>query len=229
MHYKILEKTENTLHVCMFDSFTFRDHDTFFEIVNAIKYGRYSTITLDLDDVDFIDSAALGMLVIMHDELKARYPSARAILLNAHWKVKDVLYAARFDTLYEFKDTRTPSDKEMTQKPTTTRKKSKTVSDKGKAQKSITTPKKSKTAPNKERTQKNTTARKKSKTTSDKTENIISGCYLICIYMVIGLFLTAWNPFVGVLFTAFPFIILFLYLMFFVIIELIKDLIEAIR
>ena len=49
-----------------------------------------------------MDSAALGMLVIAHDEAAAK--EVALSISGAKGKVKDVLFAARFDTLYDFED-----------------------------------------------------------------------------------------------------------------------------
>ena len=85
-------------------SFTFRDHDTFFEIVALIKSNDSSIkrIVFNMENCDFIDSAGLGMLVIAHDEATARH--IELVIKNAKGKTKEVLYAARFDTLYKFED-----------------------------------------------------------------------------------------------------------------------------
>lgn len=84
------------------DSFTFRDHDTFFEIVSLIKSGKVRKIVFDLSECDFIDSAALGMFVIAHDEASSQ--SVSLSIRGVKGKVKDVMYAARFDSLYVFED-----------------------------------------------------------------------------------------------------------------------------
>ena len=42
------------------------------------------------------------MLVIAHDEAVAK--KVNLVIKGVQGKVKDVLYAARFDTLYEFED-----------------------------------------------------------------------------------------------------------------------------
>lgn len=81
-------------------SFTFRDHDTFFEIISMIKNTDIEKIVFNLANCDFIDSAALGMFVIAHDEA-----SSKAIDLSikgVDGKVKEVMFAARFDSLYRF-------------------------------------------------------------------------------------------------------------------------------
>lgn len=101
MNYKTVA-LKNGKEVLISGSFTFRDHDTFFEIVAMIKTGYDKKVVLNMAECDFLDSAALGMLVIAHDEALAK--GVNLTLKGATGKVKDVLYAARFDTLYDFED-----------------------------------------------------------------------------------------------------------------------------
>ena len=88
--------------VILSDPFTFRDHKAFFEIVSMIKENNHKRIVFDLSDCDFIDSAALGMFVIAHDEASSQ--SVSLSIRGVKGKVKDVMYAARFDSLYVFED-----------------------------------------------------------------------------------------------------------------------------
>lgn len=81
-------------------SFTFRDHDTFFEIISMIKNQNIEKIVFNLTDCDFIDSAALGMFVIAHDEASSK--SIKLSIKGVQGKVKEVMFAARFDSLYTF-------------------------------------------------------------------------------------------------------------------------------
>ena len=101
MNYK-MTNLKNGKEVLISGSFTFRDHDTFFEIVSMIKTGYEKRVVLDMSECEFLDSAALGMLVIAHDEAVAK--KVNLVIKGVQGKVKDVLYAARFDTLYEFED-----------------------------------------------------------------------------------------------------------------------------
>ena len=98
MNYKTAA-LKNGKEVFLSGSFTFRDHDTFFEIVAMIKTGYEKKVVLNLAECDFLDSAALGMLVIAHDEAAAK--EVALSIAGAKGKVKDVLFAARFDTLYD--------------------------------------------------------------------------------------------------------------------------------
>lgn len=81
-------------------SFTFRDHDTFFEIISMMKNTDIEKVVFNLTECDFIDSAALGMFVIAHDEASSK--SIDLSIKGVDGKVKEVMYAARFDSLYRF-------------------------------------------------------------------------------------------------------------------------------
>ena len=106
LEYKIEEDSQGKVSTIFFSGrFKFRDHDTFFEIVDMIKYRTRaidSKVVFDFSELEFLDSAALGMLVIVHDEAAAK--DVYLVIKGAKGKVKDVLYAARFDTLYGFVD-----------------------------------------------------------------------------------------------------------------------------
>ena len=101
MNYKTIEIKDGK-EIAISDSFTFRDHDTFFEIVSLIKSGQDKKIVFNMTDCDFIDSAALGMFVIAHDEASSKAVDLE--IKGVQGKVKDVMYAARFDSLYTFID-----------------------------------------------------------------------------------------------------------------------------
>lgn len=101
MHYKTIENNKEK-EIKIRGSFTFRDHDEFFEIISLIKNVSGHKITFDLSECDFIDSAALGMFVIAHDEASSK--NVRLGIKGAKGKVREIMYAARFDSLYEFKD-----------------------------------------------------------------------------------------------------------------------------
>ena len=99
MNYKSID-IEGGKEIVFTGSFTFRDPDTFFEVISLIKNGNLEKVVFDLTDCDFIDSAALGMFVIAHDEASSK--AVRLSIKGAQGKVKEVMYAARFDSLYIF-------------------------------------------------------------------------------------------------------------------------------
>lgn len=101
MNYKTINLKDGK-EVVISGAFTFRDHDTFFEVISLIKSAQDKKIVFNLSECDFIDSAALGMFVIAHDEASSK--SVELLIKGAQGKVKDVMYAARFDSLYTFID-----------------------------------------------------------------------------------------------------------------------------
>lgn len=101
MHYRTTDIADGK-EVFFSGSFTFRDHDAFFEIISLIKSGSVRKFVFDLSDCDFIDSAALGMFIIAHDEASSHNVSLSVRGMKG--KVKDVMYAARFDSLYVFEN-----------------------------------------------------------------------------------------------------------------------------
>lgn len=107
MKYSI-DKKDYGINVKLYDSFTFRDHDVFFEIIQYIKTNKPKVVVVNMIDCDFVDSAALGMLVILSDEMSFIY--GKAVLVNLKGMVKDIVYAARFDMLFKIAN----SDKILT-------------------------------------------------------------------------------------------------------------------
>lgn len=101
MKYRI-EDGKNGQEIVIEGSFTFRDHDTFFEIISLIKASKDKQLTFNLSGCDFIDSAALGMFVIASDEASVK--DMNLIIKSATGRIKDVMFAARFDNLYTFED-----------------------------------------------------------------------------------------------------------------------------
>lgn len=101
MNYKTMNIKDGK-EIMISGSFTFRDHDSFFEIISLIKAAQDKKIVFNLVECDFIDSAALGMFVIAHDEASSK--SVELSIKGVQGKVRDVMYAARFDSLYSFID-----------------------------------------------------------------------------------------------------------------------------
>ena len=99
MDIKIEEK-DNEVIAYVKGSWTFRDYEEYTKIINKIKTTSSKKFVIDLDECDFIDSAGLGMLVIANDEMIAK--NIKPVIRNARGRLKDVFYAARFDTLYKF-------------------------------------------------------------------------------------------------------------------------------
>lgn len=101
MNYKTVAIKDGK-EVLISGSFTFRDHGTFFEVISLIKNESNKMIIFNMAGCDFIDSAALGMFVIAYDEATSK--SMKLVIKGAQGRVRDVMMAARFDSLYDFED-----------------------------------------------------------------------------------------------------------------------------
>ena len=98
MKYTIDEK-DYGIQVNLTDSFTFRDYECFAEIVDYIKTNKPRVVVLNMKDCDLIDSAGLGMCVILYDEV--HFIHGTTAIVNAFGKVQKVMYAARFNAAFE--------------------------------------------------------------------------------------------------------------------------------
>jgi anti-anti-sigma factor len=64
------ERAADGLVMALRGSFTFKDHHSFRALLDALR-GAGSRHVLDLSGLEFVDSAALGMLLIADDEARA--------------------------------------------------------------------------------------------------------------------------------------------------------------
>ncbi len=78
--------------------FTFSDHENFREIISAIKNKKSQTIMINFAGVEFIDSAALGMMLIARDE--AGKSGASLILKSPEGQVDKMFSVSKFDSLF---------------------------------------------------------------------------------------------------------------------------------
>ena len=73
---------------------TFSDHEAFRNIVAIFKDGGASRCVLNLSGLDFIDSAGLGLLLIVRDS--AQEKNVSVVLRGAGGAVKKMLDIAKF-------------------------------------------------------------------------------------------------------------------------------------
>lgn len=71
------------------ERFTYTDQARFKEIVGLIVQGEATECVFDCSGLEFIDSTAVGMLVIANDE--ARKKGARLQLINAQGQVQRII------------------------------------------------------------------------------------------------------------------------------------------
>lgn len=78
--------------------FTFQDHTKFREMIAKVIGADMQRLSIDLGQVEFIDSAGLGMLLLVREEMRGK--SRDVVLLRAQGQVKRMFDIARFDTLF---------------------------------------------------------------------------------------------------------------------------------
>lgn len=79
-------------------NFTFNDNHKFREIVNIMQNDDPKSVTLDMGDLEFIDSAALGMLLLLKDE--AGKTNTQISLTGANGQIKKMLQLSNFDQIF---------------------------------------------------------------------------------------------------------------------------------
>lgn len=69
---------------------------------NALLGKKSSAWTVDLSKVDYVDSSALGMLLLLREHAAAT--GAPVFIRKARGQVRDVLVMAKFDRMFRFED-----------------------------------------------------------------------------------------------------------------------------
>lgn len=88
----------NNLTISIHGKFTFTDNNDFHKVIDTISSGKYSRVTFDLSDTEFMDSAALGMLLIVKAE--ANCHNTPTILHNPVNQPRKVLETGRFFDIF---------------------------------------------------------------------------------------------------------------------------------
>lgn len=97
MEYSIKE-SGNELEVAVRGRLTFSDHNTFREIVKGLDGKGGKRWVFNLGSLEFIDSAGLGMLLIVRDA--ASQSNSTVIIRGAKEQAKRLIEVARFDSLF---------------------------------------------------------------------------------------------------------------------------------
>lgn len=91
----------DTYNIFLQGNFTFGDNPEFREsVLEKISLPSLRKIVLHMQQVDFIDSAALGMLLLAHDEAEKHQKSL--ILHGVDGQVRRIFNMARFDQFFKF-------------------------------------------------------------------------------------------------------------------------------
>ncbi|MBN9542838.1 MAG: STAS domain-containing protein [Alphaproteobacteria bacterium] len=101
MEYKkIIKDSSCTIEVS--GKFTFNDHMEFKTILSLLKSENIKTLELNLSNLEFVDSAALGILLILKDE--AEKHSIELILRSPKGQVQKMFEISKFYMLFNIID-----------------------------------------------------------------------------------------------------------------------------
>lgn len=88
------------LEVYVSGGFTFADNSKFREMLRHVELKKPDLVSIDLSATDFIDSAGLGMLLLLKERADALHAEVR--IANANGQALKVLELSRFQDLFEF-------------------------------------------------------------------------------------------------------------------------------
>lgn len=97
MEYSLQQQGSDYL-LEMDGTFTFSDNAKFRQIANMLRESNAQAVTLKMGGLEFIDSAALGMLLLLHDE--AQKKGFRVVLSGANGQIKKMLQLSNFDEIF---------------------------------------------------------------------------------------------------------------------------------
>lgn len=79
--------------------FDFNTHRDFRAAVDSALLAPHAQLSVDFGEVDYLDSSALGMLLMLRD--KARTANKTVALVNCHGSVRQILDIANFSKLFQ--------------------------------------------------------------------------------------------------------------------------------
>lgn len=79
-------------------SFTFEQNQHFHELITSLQEKHVSCIKIDFSNVDFIDSAGLGMILLLRNSLEKTDTSI--ILSKPSGQIEKMFSLSKFDTLF---------------------------------------------------------------------------------------------------------------------------------
>ncbi|SHE23482.1 STAS domain-containing protein [methanotrophic endosymbiont of Bathymodiolus puteoserpentis (Logatchev)] len=92
-----LNKSNNELQVKVIGRFDFSLHQDFRKLSEQAAKG-VSSISIDLGRTEYVDSSALGMLLVLRDKVSNQQSAIK--IINACPDVKKILIIANFDKLF---------------------------------------------------------------------------------------------------------------------------------
>ncbi len=101
MEYSLLDKGTKK-HVVFYGNIVPSSRAKFLEMAESLKTAEQKQWVLEVDELDYIDSAGLGMLIEFNE--KAQSHGITVALSGAQGVVKRMFDLSKFDTLFEIVD-----------------------------------------------------------------------------------------------------------------------------
>ncbi len=98
MEYKTVTNG-NAFEIHIRGRFTFSDYPVFRELLKTVEMGADKSLVFDLNEVTFVDSSALGMLLIAQEE--AKKTGGLIVLRKPQGQVRRTLEVASMDSLFK--------------------------------------------------------------------------------------------------------------------------------
>lgn len=98
MNYIIVSSGPQT-EIKLVGHLTFADYQAFREVTDKIDHPACQEATLDLSEMEFIDSAGLGMLLLVREKMVTK--NGQVCLRGSHGQVKKMLDLGKFDALFK--------------------------------------------------------------------------------------------------------------------------------
>jgi anti-anti-sigma factor len=103
MIYKI-KNDEHALTIMLKGNLTFTDYGTFSQILDAIAKNKEKECIIDLDELDHIDSAGLGMLILCKERIEN--DNKQIVLKHAKGQVSKMLELGKFNEIFDIRFTK---------------------------------------------------------------------------------------------------------------------------
>ncbi len=84
--------------VHMSGRFTYADHQSFRDLIDTFRDLKGRKVVLDMSGVEFVDSAAMGMLLLARETALGH--GVETVIRNPAGKVRSLMQVARFDSLF---------------------------------------------------------------------------------------------------------------------------------
>lgn len=101
MQYETTERN-GVIEVTLHGRITYSDHPSFRNVIGQIRDSSAQQLVFDMRDVEFIDSAGLGMLLMVRDT--ASQKKAGVVLRGPRGQVQRIFTSSKFETLFTIQD-----------------------------------------------------------------------------------------------------------------------------